>query len=164
MTKTTAKSAPELGACMTVFMRPRLREWEYRGTRAQIEAEGIIPTGTPWPEGSSTTQWVSGRLIYWLFRLGKSQGSDDDCWSLRCRFGDFMDKGRLIAAKQRDLQYEMFLKSEAGQRYRKNLIKSHSAARRDKAFQAFKALILPERMNTDQHPKIGKSAGTGGAA
>ena len=41
---------------------------EFLGPRAMLEAEGIIPPGTNWPQGYDDLRWQAGRFNYWLSR------------------------------------------------------------------------------------------------
>lgn len=172
MTDTTKNPTSELDKSMMVFMYPSMRKWEYRGSRAALVAEGIIPADLVWPHGDSHADWESGRLSYRLFRLGRGSvkgavngDPQGDVWSLRCSFNDGLnDASRAIAAKRQELRQEIHAHSVAGRREADQRIERHSAARRDMAFQAFKALILPARKKPNQQPKSGKSTRTSGTA
>jgi len=65
---------------LNVCIRPRNLDFvEYQGTRAQLEAEGIIPPGTQWPEGGALCV-----VEYWQARIHpeshpprRHEGSDE---------------------------------------------------------------------------------------
>lgn len=54
-------ATPDLGdPGLRVCIRPRnLDFWEYEGTRAQLEAEGVIPPGLKWPKALRTNIGMS---------------------------------------------------------------------------------------------------------
>lgn len=57
------------GSEMLINLRPYgWQTWEYEGTRAQLEAEGVIPAGTEWPQHRNTAQWEDGRVRWSLSR------------------------------------------------------------------------------------------------
>lgn len=39
---------------------------EYQGTRATLEAEGVIPADADWPEGFNDLHWEDDQYRYWL--------------------------------------------------------------------------------------------------
>ena len=41
---------------------------EYHGSRALLEAEGVIPAGTQWPQGYDEVRWRAGPMDYQLYR------------------------------------------------------------------------------------------------
>ena len=41
---------------------------EYAGTRAQLEAEGLIPKGFQWPRAAADAHWEAEGFDYWLRR------------------------------------------------------------------------------------------------
>ena len=66
---TTAEAQTERE--FTVSIRPHALDfWEYFGTRAQLEAEGVIPSGMEWPAtGAKEVGWKEGRLKFGLRRI-----------------------------------------------------------------------------------------------
>lgn len=124
--------------------------WEYHGTRARLEAEGIIPAAVVWPAtGARAVTWQDGRLKFSLRRI-RPEGLkgpmrtwiNGDWWALR---GDLVDgpdmRQRRILRMQRALERETYLQSPAGQRVLSAEFSRLHAADRDKDFQSFKALI-----------------------
>lgn len=149
----------------TVYFSPKLEFWEYFGTRAQLEAEGVIPLDTEWPDGAQSCFWDVGRYRYWLRRIRPegikgpmSVWTSGNWWSLRCTYGSGMSGAVLyILEKQRALAKALDDFSPAGQRARDALWQRYRAANADKAFQAFKAAILPTipaRKKPGRKPKL----------
>jgi len=56
----------ELVVCLNPY---NLDYCEYFGTRAMLEAEGILPENINWPEGFDGNRWDDGRFKYWLRRV-----------------------------------------------------------------------------------------------
>lgn len=135
---------------LNVMIRPhQLDFWEYEGTRAQLEAEGVIPPETEWPKGADSLRWEAGRFDYWLRRVRPdgvkgpmSIWVNGDCWRLRCEFKDTPDfASRCILQKKLELAKELHHHTPAGQREWETRWAAYWKASKDEAFQAFKALI-----------------------
>lgn len=123
---------------------------EYHGTRAQLEAEGVIPEGTVWPRPKASLQWESGKFAFWLRRIRpeglkgrKELWVGGDWWGLRWELteryspGDTLD----IRRKAAELAAAVYRQSARGQAESYAKLKSCCEASADKRFQAFKALI-----------------------
>lgn len=150
----TGASDHEAERPLIVCIRPyQLNFWEYEGTRAQLEAEGVIPSDTKWPEGSREVCWKDGRFR-WGLRRTRPEGLkgpmklwvSGDWWALRCDLLNPPDHGQLrILDKKRELDAEIRRWSRAG----KVECDAYGRSLRDKAFQSFKAkipgLIPPKR-------------------
>lgn len=145
--------------------------WEYEGTRAQLEAEGVIPPGTAWPQGKDSCCWESGRLTYWLRRI-RPEGlkgpmavwTTGDWWCLRCDDKDAPDfPTRRILHKARDLADEIHRLTPSGKREWEARWNLHWAARQDKAFQAFKSTFIPARKKPRRSAKATTITSTQGA-
>lgn len=132
---------------------------EIYGTRAQLEAEELIPEGLQWPAGYDDLRWTSETFQFWLRRhrpLGakgpRNLYRDADCWCLRWSLKDRAARDRGIAIKVALLQKQLFDLSPQGQRQRWGLSNAHWKATCDARFQAFKAsipgLIQPKRGRT----------------
>lgn len=150
---------PQADLELVVSLRPRgWQMWEFEGTRAQLEAEGVIPPGTAWPAtGARGVEWTSGPLKFGLWRTRPPglKGPmrlwiNGDWWSLRCEpisAPHYLEQ-RVIDAR-RKLQEEAYQASAAGQRAWREEYRRRCEADRDKAFQAFKTqvpgLIPPRR-------------------
>jgi len=130
---------------------------EYIGTWAALESEGLIPSGTTWPESFNDLQWESGSSRYWL-RRQRPEGVkgprklfvEVDWWCLRidpvCQ-ESVADQA--IRKKAKALADEIYRQSAEGKREWFEMWRRHDESRKDAAFQAFKAripgLVLPRR-------------------
>lgn len=148
---------------MVVVCPHGLRFWEYRGTRVQLEAEGVIPLGTEWPEGAKDCRWQSGRCRYWLRRT-RPEGlkgpaklwTSGDWWFLRCDFDDGLDAAAsIILEKRQELAQALYRYSPEGCRAFEASYRRYYTAQEDKAFQAFKATLLPPRKKPGRKPRQG---------
>lgn len=133
---------------MVVWMARDHGFWEYHGTRAQLEAEGVIPPSMVWPVGKNGRHWETAGY-YWGLRRIRPEGLkgpmklwiNGDWWSVRCEPTVRTDRALRIADMKRALDHAIFMESPAG----KAALRVHwartDAMREDKAFQRFKALI-----------------------
>ncbi|MDP9892583.1 hypothetical protein J2W32_000973 [Variovorax boronicumulans] len=153
---------------LMVRIRPhRMECWEYEGTRAQLEAESVIPASTRWPEGAGVQTFEVGRYRYQLCRTRpegmkgpKKLWSTGDWWSLRCELIDGPDQATLrILEKQRALAAEIYLQSPAGQREWEARWNRQWKAQKDKAFQAFTSTLFPQQKKPSRNPKSGLPQG-----
>ncbi len=128
--------------------------WEFKGSRAQLEAEGVIPPGTEWPQGKRVLYWNQGRLRFWLGRARPdgvkgpmSVWASGDWWFVRCDIPDDIANpgGWRIQQKARELAQEIHAQTPAGRREWNERFSRYWAAHSDAAFQAFKATLLPQR-------------------
>lgn len=122
---------------------------EYRGTRAQLEAEGVIPDGTSWPDGYDDLRWQAGKFDFWLRRHRpegakgtRRQFADFDWWHLRWEPSNQPSFGqRLITRKARELADTIYRQSAQWQAEWYAAYKRHNETIKDEKFQAFKALV-----------------------
>ena len=125
---------------------------EYQGTRAALEAEGVIPAGTKWPEGFDDLRWEDGRLRYCLHRQRpegakgpRKQFLGVDWWILR--FDTLKNetiesiKTRTVKRKTKELADFVYSLSAKGEAESRKQWKRYLEAERDERFQEFKALI-----------------------
>ncbi|KLU22236.1 hypothetical protein EOS_31565 [Caballeronia mineralivorans PML1(12)] len=122
----------------------------YEGTRAQLEAEGVIPEGTVWPTGTNRVSWESAGCGFVLRRCRapgirgpKKIWSDGDWWCLDiddCMGHDGIVQ-REITRRTRELERFKYLQTARGGAEFKEQYSRFLKARHDKRFQAFKALI-----------------------
>ena len=131
--------------------------WEYQGTQAQLQAEGIIPAETEWPRGRESVLWEDGRYLWCLRRTRPDDlkgpmrlWTSGDWWSLRCDLLNGPDIAMLrVIRKQRELIDEVYRQSAAGHQAGIDRMKRFFASEEDKVFQAFKekipGLIPPKR-------------------
>lgn len=139
---------------LVVIIRPHELDFsEYRGSRAQLEAEGIVPAGTEWPEGGRCVKWEQGLL---RFSLGRTRPEgmkgpmkvwlEGDYWNLRWERKVQPHWGTVaIRKKKAELAKEVYRQSYEGQRAHQALWDSYWKAHSDKAFQAFKNTFVPQR-------------------
>jgi len=127
-------------------------EWvEYKGTAAQLIAEGVIPEGFEWPRADAIHCWDANGFHYWVrrtrpeghkgpmrswfeldnwFMRVKVTGRD---WEWSCR--------RVIERKAQELQDEIYRQSPAGRRVQNASWRAYLKAYEDESFQAFKNLV-----------------------
>ncbi len=138
----------------TVSIRPHGCDFsEYQGSRAQLEAEGIIPAGTEWPEGQQSVCWEQGLLSFSLKRT-RPEGMKGpmklwiagDYWNLRWERKVRPDCGtRAIMDKRAELAKVVYSESPEGRLAYNARFELYLAAYKDKAFQAFKNTLIPKR-------------------
>lgn len=121
----------------------------YFGTRAELEAEGLVPAGMKWPVGFSQRYWDAGPFGFALFRRRpegakgpRRQFLETDWWQLSwgCR-GPGARSDVAIRHKSDELAKFIRLNSPEGQAELNRRCADYFAARKDTQFQAFKALI-----------------------
>ena len=137
-----------------VCVRPR--DWpfsEYHGTRAQLEAEGVIPKDTAWPGGTQRVYWEQGLFKFELRRI-RPDGMKGpmklwrtgDYWCLRWERKLSLSYDEMaIANKAKEFAQLVHLHSPAGRREREVNWGLYWKAHEDKAFQAFKSIFVPQR-------------------
>jgi hypothetical protein len=130
---------------------------EFIGTRAMLEAEGVIPAGTEWPQGYDRAYWTAGKFDYTLVRE-RPEGAkgprklfaDCDWWCVRWTLCQRPHPAALaIAAKEKALEDEIYRQSPKGRAEWIARWERFSEAEHDAKFQAFKAsipgLVRPKR-------------------
>ena len=120
----------------------------FTGTRAQIEAEGLTPTGLRWPQRTERVCWRRGPVQFHMSRCRPAGGpatgwASGDCWRVvacvhNCRALD-ADVRRL----RRELQAAEYRASDAGKRAASQQWTRAIAAASDTAFQGFMRAVLP---------------------
>ncbi|MFZ6850075.1 hypothetical protein [Undibacterium sp. RuRC25W] len=144
-TNSDASSVQEL----TIYIDHEFDILEYRGTRAMLEEEGVIPVDFRWPTAYDDLRWESGKFKYWLLRHRPdgAKGSrkdfvDCDWWHLRWNLinaPDFWQ--RRLAKMEKALSDEIYRCSDKGRAEFYIQYERLWEARKDEKFQAFKALI-----------------------
>lgn len=135
----------------------------YRGTAAQLIAEGVIPEGLEWPRASTNKTWQANGFDYWLFRV-RPEGHKGpmrswlelDNWSIRVKVTgrDWRwHQQEQIKKKAKALADEIYGLSPAGRSEWFIHCDRLWAARKDAAYQAFKAKFIPERKKPGRKPK-----------
>ncbi len=122
---------------------------EIVGTRAMLEAEGIIPDGMPWPEGFDERVIESGKFTYWL-RRRRPDGAkgprrdflECDWWTVRWILTtDIPWHVRDLRQKKKALADALYFQSPAFRAKIEREMKAAHAMKCDKAFQKFLTLI-----------------------
>jgi hypothetical protein len=121
---------------------------EFQGTRAMLEAEGIVPANTKCPDGYADLWWQDGKYRYWM-RRQRPDGAkgprklfiDVDWWAVRKQLIDENQVDRVLMRKKRELAEYLYRNSAKGRAESNKSFNSYAAACSDKKFQAFKALI-----------------------
>lgn len=141
---------------------------EYRGTRAMLEAEGVIPEGTKWPEGYDDLRWRAGGFDYWL-RRRRPEGAkgprkafaDFDWFSLRWSLTNMRPTPADLefARKAKELQNFVYRHSAQGCVEWNARFERYQTARQDTEFQAFKAAILPRLAEKKKRGRPRKGSG-----
>lgn len=128
---------------------------EFIGTRAMLEAEGIIPANTRWPEAYGRECWNIGPLHFELGRQ-RPEGvkgprkafATCDWWCLRQERPDGLSHWqRVFRVKKKELDDLAYACSREGQIKQAAEFERRCAASRDVGFQAFLAQfpgLLPQ--------------------
>lgn len=122
---------------------------EYQGTRAALEAEGVIPACIKWPEGFNTRRWNDDKFSYWLHRERpkgvngpRKQFLDIDWWMFRCDPLNVKSvNARIVECKAKELADTIYRCSPQGEAAWFAQWDRYQQSTKDVAFQAFKALI-----------------------
>lgn len=138
---------------LKVIFDTRLCLWRFEGSRAQLEAEDAIPSDIDWPDGTQSVSWEVDTLRY---RLRRARPDDlkgpmklwtsGDWWRLTCEpinRPNIFDQ--LLSEKWAALNEELYRQSPEGRMEFSARWCACLAARQDKAYQAFRALCIPER-------------------
>lgn len=120
---------------------------EFLGTRAMLEAEGVIPKGTDWPQGYNDHRWQAGQFDYWLHRErppgAKGPRRDFaavDWFCLRIELTHQLSHAeREIAKKAQELKDAIYRRSPQGEAESHRQWNFYWKSKKDKAFQTFKA-------------------------
>lgn len=122
----------------------------WRGTRAQLQAEGMIPEGLEWPRHPAQKCWLSGPFFFRLIHL-ESRGPkgstppvpEVERWACRRSIftggEDNFSSARIYEISQM-LAREIWRRTPAARAQWDRYWKAHQ----DRRFQAFKALFVPQ--------------------
>lgn len=138
---------------------------EYQGTRAALEAEGVIPRGTNWPEQFNDLFWDKEGFRYWLRRIRpegvkgpRKQFVDFDWWMFRFYPINRKGPGELhVERKAKELADLIYRQSPNGREEWSKRYDRYWKAMGDDKFQAFKALIpgvCPARRGRKPKPGV----------
>ncbi|WP_156443222.1 hypothetical protein [Burkholderia sp. RF4-BP95] len=113
----------------------------YVGTRAHLEAEGVIPAGTEWRRGYRSIFWDENGISFALQRARpkgakgpRREFEDCDNWCLRMHAVGRDHRDSYIRTKARELREALFAQTPEGKKLR-NL---YFVALEDKGFQEFR--------------------------
>lgn len=130
---------------------------EYIGTRASLEAEGVIPPETEWPErGFEDVSWRDEQAEYTL-RRDRPDGvsgprklfADIDWWSLRIVPAKRKHPSQLaIERKKKALDDEIFRQSYEGMRLIQKRYDDCCLAKSDAGYQRFRGMLDIDRMTS----------------
>lgn len=134
---------------------------DYQGTRAQLEAEDLIPAGTVWPDRDQRHSWTLGGFRFSLRRIRpadlkvpKKVWIEGDWWTLRSEPDQVPAYDQIdIRTKVAELAAAVHRHSPAGRAEFYQCLKNLAAARDDEAFQSFKDLIVPSRKKPSRASK-----------
>lgn len=122
---------------------------EYQGTRAALEAEGVIPSGTKWPKDFDYQRWQDDKFFYSLRRLRpegvkgpRKQFLDIDWWMFRWEPLSVKPANvRELERKTKELTDFIHRNSAEGAAENMKQYECYLEAQKDEKFQAFKASI-----------------------
>lgn len=131
---------------------------EYQGSRAQLEAEGVIPIGLEWPHKTEDRRWQIGDVVFWLSRCRPpglkgpmNLWTTGDWW--RFRWNPIKTDFSAMRIKQKAKEIAQIIHHQSPRGIEEfNLMWSRlSAAHADRKYQVFKEL-----MPCLQHKKSGR--------
>ncbi|MFM0013719.1 hypothetical protein [Paraburkholderia sediminicola] len=134
---------------LIIEMSPKFGSCSYYGSRALLEAEGVIPSGTEWPIGFTSVKWDAGQFHFRLMRTRPDGAkghrkifAECDWWQLWWhKINDISWEDRAIARKTKELKDILYRHSERGKKEWSARYQLFYAAGKDQRFQAFKTLI-----------------------
>jgi hypothetical protein len=143
-------AASGLDLCAELIVRmPCERLLEYQGTRAAIEAEGLIPSETVWPVGFSDLHWQDGDYNFWI-RRQRPDGVkgprklflEIDWWMLRINPVNFITPDQwVIERKAKELREATYRATAKGRADMQARFDRSWDARHDSRFMAFLSRI-----------------------
>jgi len=144
-----AAAGLDLSCELIVTAMPEIYLTEYQGTRAALEAEGVIPAGAQWPDGFDDLRWEDDLFRYRVRRQRPEgvKGSrksllNIDWWMFRCDPRKHISPEMLsIERKAKELADARFRASPDGAAAMNRQWDAWLKARMDEKYQAFKAGI-----------------------
>lgn len=138
----------------------------FEGTAAQLIAEGLIPDGFEWPQAAASKRWESNGFKYWVNRTRPKNHKGPmrswlelDNWFIRIYVAGRDHRWctqRRLERMAEALRAEVYRHTPAGLREWSATLDRYRSARRDEAFQSFKALIpglVPPKRGRKAKPK-----------
>jgi len=123
---------------------------EYQGTRAALESEGVIPSGTEWPADGFDEVWWRDDMFEYALRRNRPDGvsgprkmfSRVDWWSIRVTpINRKNPRQEAIERKKKALEDEIFSQSAEGVRVIQKRYDDFCRAKNDADFQKFRQLL-----------------------
>lgn len=148
--KTLPKGDPALTPDdLIVTLNPDFSFAEFEGPRALLEADGLIPEGTDWPQGYENLHWQAGKFDYWLRRCRppgakgprRDFGTVDWFWLRQTLTNGPSFEALKICRKQQELAEAIYRASANGAAKWSAQWNRYCAAKNDAQFQSFKATI-----------------------
>ncbi|MGF6974919.1 hypothetical protein QFZ94_003369 [Paraburkholderia sp. JPY465] len=139
----------DIGELTIIMQAGSLPHCNYIGTRMQLEAEGILPADTRWPDGFAYgNKWEANGLCFSLCRQ-RPEGAkgprraflDCDNWCLRIEPADGWSHDYVLEAKAKEMKALLYRRTPEWSKEQSERCKRYYAAEKDEKFQAFKALI-----------------------
>ncbi|MEF9444412.1 hypothetical protein OWS73_21550 [Burkholderia sp. 1B3(2022)] len=132
--------APSAGE-LSIVMDRTLGYACYIGTRAHLEAEGVIPAGTEWRRGYRSIFWTENGISFSLQRERpkgakgpRREFEDCDNWRLLMHAVGRDHRDSYVRMKARELREALFAQTPEGRQLRNR----YFVALEDKGFQAFR--------------------------
>lgn len=127
---------------------------EYQGTRAALEADGMIPCGTEWPANGFGDVWWRDDMFEYSLRRKRPDGATGpnrlfanvDWWALRVTPTNRNPRQAAIDRKKKALEDEIFNWSADGMRAISKQIDDFYRAKKDAEFQKFRQLLGIDKM------------------
>lgn len=143
-TRTSAGVSALIASDLVVEILPRFI-CRFHGTRAQLEAEGLIPAGFVWPQRRARAYWVAGQFRYWLERQRPQdfKGSvrafgEGDYWVCDVDVDGHFVQSHLVYAKTKEIEALVRYNTPEGRsEYRRAY-----QAKQDGPYLAFRAQLL----------------------
>lgn len=145
----------------------------YEGTAAQLVFEGLIPADFVWPRSAANESWEANGFTYSLRRCRPADHKGPmrswlelDNWFVRIDVSDryvhwhARRRLELQAEKMRAAYHQLTV---AGQRESDAKRARYWQAQRDKAFQAFKSIVVPAGQRPSRKPKSTAAIASGRA-
>lgn len=141
-----------------------MRDWfvDFTGTASQLVAEELIPDGFEWPHAADHRCWEAKGCTYSLSRVRPDGHKGPmrswfglDNWTVRVKPAGRVEnwfEHRLLERKAKELMALHYSLTPAGLREREAKRDRYWKTLDDKAFQAFRSIIIPERKRPGRKP------------
>lgn len=136
---------------VNVLINPlELDFYEFIGSRAALEAEGIDFQGQDWPTGFNSVSWTAGRFKYKIRRIRpknakgpRRQFVDVDWWCFRCELVESIHPfEKAIREKEKELEAARRRATKIGREEWSTFCNRYRAMEADEAFLGFMGRVL----------------------